>query len=373
MNWTESMSIASQGKKILILHKGLADYRLPLFSLLQKNFGSRLEFWIFGIPNFKRQIHSVKTFSSFIPLPILKFSWGILPALFRIGTYDQVVLMGAHSLEIFFVFFAARLRGIPIIFFTETWDYPSRSPRILFYQLLFGFIALRSDFCLYPGREVRDFYLRLGISSNHLLFAPNSVHPKLCPAAASLEGISSERKKILILARLIPLKNIALGIRAVELLKDPNVSLAIAYSKKNLIYAAYCRFLARRVPSISFIAIKTSEEKCTLFSSADLFLLPSRHFLGRRDVWGFVLNEFLPFDKPLIATGKVGAAGDLIINGKNGYATEDLSPRALARLIKRAFALPLNEVRKTNQFLLKKYSPERQFSAFKYALTSNND
>ena len=50
------------------------------------------------------------------------------------------------------------------------------------------------------------------------------------------------------------------------------------------------------------------------FARADVFVLPSRH-----DGWGVVINQAMAAGLPIISTDQVGAADDLIEDGKNGF------------------------------------------------------
>jgi glycosyltransferase involved in cell wall biosynthesis len=56
------------------------------------------------------------------------------------------------------------------------------------------------------------------------------------------------------------------------------------------------------------------------FSQADVFVLPSRH-----DGWGLVINEAIASGLPVVASGAVGAAYELVQDGYNGFLISELS------------------------------------------------
>src|SRR5262249_28079426 len=64
---------------------------------------------------------------------------------------------------------------------------------------------------------------------------------------------------------------------------------------------------------IEFCGFQAPEALPRYFSRGDVFVLPSRH-----DGWGVVINQALAAGMPVISTDSVGAALDLVENGKNG-------------------------------------------------------
>lgn len=71
------------------------------------------------------------------------------------------------------------------------------------------------------------------------------------------------------------------------------------------------------------------------FARADLFVLPSRH-----DGWGVVVNQALAAGLPLLASDAVGAAHDLIVDGRNGRIIPSGDSDALARVLGELLADP---------------------------------
>ena len=65
------------------------------------------------------------------------------------------------------------------------------------------------------------------------------------------------------------------------------------------------------------------------FAQADVFVLPSRY-----DGWGVVVNQALGAGLPIIASDQVGAAHDLVVEGKNGFifSCEDATSLTAAML-----------------------------------------
>ena len=66
--------------------------------------------------------------------------------------------------------------------------------------------------------------------------------------------------------------------------------------------------------SIEYAGFQAPEDLPQFFQTADIFVLPSRH-----DGWGVVVNQAIGAGLPVICSDAVGAANDLIEQGKNGY------------------------------------------------------
>jgi glycosyltransferase involved in cell wall biosynthesis len=75
---------------------------------------------------------------------------------------------------------------------------------------------------------------------------------------------------------------------------------------------AYAR--DRRLTNVKFVGFKNQTEIAPYFAMSDVFVLPSGF-----EPWGLVVNEALCFGLPVIASDKVGATGDLVQPGVNGF------------------------------------------------------
>ena len=58
-------------------------------------------------------------------------------------------------------------------------------------------------------------------------------------------------------------------------------------------------------------------------------VVPSIFLDDEYEVWGFAVNEAMSAGKPVIATKAVGAAYDLIQNGRNGFVVPEKNPEAI--------------------------------------------
>jgi len=89
--------------------------------------------------------------------------------------------------------------------------------------------------------------------------------------------------------------------------------------------------LAHGMPYVYFAGFQDQSDLPKYYGVADIFVLPSEC-----EPWGLVVNEAMASGLPVIATEKVGAAHDLIIEGEDGYLVPENDPVALASAIDRA-------------------------------------
>jgi glycosyltransferase involved in cell wall biosynthesis len=86
--------------------------------------------------------------------------------------------------------------------------------------------------------------------------------------------------------------------------------------------------------SVYFFGFQGRKEVPKFYMASDVLVLPSR-----KETWGMVVNEALCFGLPVIASDQVGAAKDLVFDGRNGFSFPPGDIRALAGSIKRLVEL----------------------------------
>ncbi|OSQ53505.1 glycosyltransferase family 4 protein [Marivita geojedonensis] len=92
----------------------------------------------------------------------------------------------------------------------------------------------------------------------------------------------------------------------------------------------YASVLAELRDRVLFLGHKDPEDLPSVFASADIFCLPSRH-----DGWGVVVNEALGAGLPIVVSDAVGAGRDLVSQGVNGFITPAQDARALSKALEK--------------------------------------
>ncbi len=121
------------------------------------------------------------------------------------------------------------------------------------------------------------------------------------------------KKVVLYIGYLNKRKGVDILIEAFQNIKISNAILLIVGSgeeRDNL------KKLVKNDKNIQFIENVNPDKRAYYYSIADIFVLPTTH-----DVWGFVTNEALYYNLPVIISNSA-ASSELIENGKTGFIIE---------------------------------------------------
>lgn len=90
------------------------------------------------------------------------------------------------------------------------------------------------------------------------------------------------------------------------------------------------------IPNVHFVGFQQPHDLPRVYAVSDLFVLPSVY-----ETWGVVVNEAMACGLPVVVTNQVGAAGDIVKDGKNGYIVPVDDVDALYNAIKRIILAPV--------------------------------
>ena len=90
--------------------------------------------------------------------------------------------------------------------------------------------------------------------------------------------------------------------------------------------------------SVYLFGFQNRREISRYYAISDVLVLPSS-----RETWGIVVNEAMCFGLPVVVSDQVGAASDLVMQGKNGFIFPVGDVEALANNIKQLMELPEEE------------------------------
>lgn len=95
---------------------------------------------------------------------------------------------------------------------------------------------------------------------------------------------------------------------------------------------------------IQFLGFVNWEQLPTVYSAHDILVAPSRY-----DGWGLIIMEGLAAGMPVIATNRMGAALDYVLDGENGWLIQADDEDALESAIRKATIAPVTQMGKLAQ------------------------
>jgi glycosyltransferase involved in cell wall biosynthesis len=222
-----------------------------------------------------------------------------------------------------------RSLGIPVLLRAETTDVArSRSTAKhlvrtaflkLFYRQIARFLAI--------GQISRQHYLSHGVPPGRIGWAPYCVdseliekqraiyHPQRSQVRQEL-GFTEEDTVFVFAGKLIPVKNVVLLVRALQLMPEAardRVGLIVLGDGE--LFSSMESECRRVLGSRSvFTGFMNQSEMGRYYSAADCLVLPSLS-----ETWGLVVNEALQYGLPAIVSDRVGCHPDLIVEGRTGY------------------------------------------------------
>jgi glycosyltransferase involved in cell wall biosynthesis len=114
---------------------------------------------------------------------------------------------------------------------------------------------------------------------------------------------------------------------------------------------------------VEFLGFVPWEQLPGVYARADCLVVPSRH-----DGWALVVNEAFAAGLPVIATREVGAALDLVEDGRNGFLVPPENPIALAEAIGRVAASPKSFGAAGRELAIRQLAPRTVAAAMESAL-----
>ncbi len=226
------------------------------------------------------------------------------------------------------------------------------------------------------GRYNTEFYRAFGVPADKIFPVPYAINNEhFLSARRELShrkrelkrqiGVGEDVPVVLFSGKLIENKSPMDLLRAFEIVSRRRraslVFLGDGFLRRELEeYAA-----AAGLRDVVFAGFRNQSEIAGYFCAADVFVLPSRH-----EPWGLVVNEAMCFGLPVIASDRVGAGGDLVHDGKNGFVFPAGDTAALADRLDRVLADDMlrEKMGRESERQIKSWSYEQDLAGLKSAL-----
>ena len=223
-----------------------------------------------------------------------------------------------------------RVHGIPYVLLVESHDL---GPRTTWRRAVKGAVVPRllrgAANVLAVGSAARESVVARGAASVRL-FANTIDVAAWTTRAGQLERRRPDEDVVVVsVARLVPEKGIDDLVRAIAEAGDPRLRLVVAGDgPEREALLGLASELGVRLTILGHVA---EAELARAYVDADVFALLSRH-----EPWGVAVNEAAASGLPLVLSDRVGAASDLLADGRNGFLVPagdvDQAAAALNRL-----------------------------------------
>jgi glycosyltransferase involved in cell wall biosynthesis len=261
----------------------------------------------------------------------------------RVYRPDAVVVYGYATATTLLAILWASKHRIPVLMRSDSnlLDEPGKPPlRLAVKRLFMRWLTSRVSGFLSVGTSNSRYWLRYGAKPEKIFLARYAVDNDYFRSQAAryracrvqMRGENGWRQRYLLLyvGRLAGEKGVDVLIEAVRRISKvrPDIGLLIVGEgpeRKSL------EKRAQNFPQVFFLGFHDWNHLPRFYAVADLFVLPSR-----REPWGLVVNEAMASGLPVLATRKVGAAQDLIIEGESGYLVPENDAEAMASAIDHA-------------------------------------
>lgn len=264
---------------------------------------------------------------SYLNWPFGLMNFGIWRIIKR-GRFDAVILQSWTNVTWWVAFVACRRFGVPVLFMTDSniaqERFKSPSKLALKRLLLRDWLFSRASGFLTSGRANEEFYRAYGVPQekmvrhpfsfgyDHLLEEARRVAPQREQIRASL-GLAPGELVFAFIGRLSQEKRPLDLLQAYHRVQAPAKRLLIVGDGP--LRGDLERAIAQQqIPGTVLTGFQPRERLWPYYAAADVLVLSSG-----AETWGIVVNEAMCFGLPIIASDQVGAAVDLVDEGRNGF------------------------------------------------------
>jgi glycosyltransferase involved in cell wall biosynthesis len=253
----------------------------------------------------------------------------------REGRFDAFLVSGWNLRSYWQAVRACRAMTVPVMVRGDSTLARSKGAlRVFAKRVLYPAVLRRFDAHLYVGQRNREYLEHFGVRSEKLFFSPHCVDNARFAAAAGVARPAAvreafkafgDRKVVLFVGKLIPIKRPEDLVQAAHLLKQRGREVALAFAGDGPLRPGLEALCARLAVPATFLGFRNQSELPGIYASADLLALPSRS-----ESWGLVVNEALAAGTRVVASVAVGCAPDLLQDPRVGrtYAVGDAAALA---------------------------------------------
>lgn len=252
----------------------------------------------------------------------------------------MVMISGWETLACFSAGWFCYRTGKPYMIFSSSTKFEKSWRRALTRPLVSRFVKNAVSYVV-CGKQAKDYLVSLGAMPERIFSIVNGVDNVFFFKNSRL---SNEEKKtlkdslglpsgpiVLFVGQLIKRKGILILLEAFRLLKKSGVTVSLFIVGTGQLEKDVKEFADKYSDnSICLTGHVEMKDLPKYYGIADIFILPSLE-----EVWGYVVNEAMASGLPVIVSDVVGAADEIVDDGKTGIIVPAGSAKALADAIRR--------------------------------------
>jgi glycosyltransferase involved in cell wall biosynthesis len=245
----------------------------------------------------------------------------------RSGRYDGVVLHGYGYAADVLAFLAAKSRGLPVLYRSEThlglrrpqWKRRVRDGAL---SIAFRFV----DRFLAIGSANRNYYRALGVSEEKIFDVPYTVDNDRFMASAKVTsaegdaireqlGLPSDRPVVLYASKFMARKHPDDVVKSIARLRDEGIMATLLLVGSGELEPALRALVGeyRLEEQVIFGGFFNQSDLPRIYAISDVFVLPAEN-----EPWGLIVNEVMCAGLPVVVADEVGCVPDLVHDGQNG-------------------------------------------------------
>lgn len=245
--------------------------------------------------------------------------WGAMAA----SRSDVVLVTGWNEPMLIVAQVIARLQRLPLLVRGESnalrrRSLPVRLAHRLMHHLPQAFLTIgRSNNAFYRSAGVEQQRLFPGayFVENERLLAMADDHKTERTALRLRSGASDDDFVLLFCGKHVAFKRPLLLLEAAALLRTNGLPIKLVYAGSGELTDQLRARAAELAVPTHFTGFLNQTELWRAYLLADAFVLPS----DTGETWGLVTNEAMLFGLPVVVSGDVGCAEDLVVPGETGY------------------------------------------------------
>ncbi len=290
-----------------------------------------------------------------------------LPHLFR--SHCKYVMVFGYDLPLYMaVILMAPLVGKKLIVVADSTEADRK--RVFIKEKLKSFLLRFASIVLCYGDAHRRYLKKLGVPERRIFLrvqATDNDEIRQLFLAQRQQQVQNKphTRTFIFVGRLIPEKNLFTLLNAFQMLKSDWCLQIVGGGELLNQLQNHCE--QQNIDNVVFMGAKPLAEVVKLIAAADVMVLPSIS-----ETWGLVINEAMICEKPVIVSTNCGCAGDLVDEGKNGFAFEATNTEQLSALMKRFTnnEVDMKAMGQRSYEIIRNFTPEKAASQIFAAISS---